>query len=163
VFEMSPSLFLKMVKKFVTMLEPCHYQFFVLGEETHRKMRQLTQTDNTVVNFPCARYATDITLLFQQASITVEGQRSKEVLERQAPSSRPEDRRVCYPDRWLSTASIGNPVVLQISVFSGTTSNYTHQPCLNNQEKTQSMAMEHLWTATSIAGRNGGQGIPGTA
>jgi hypothetical protein len=64
-FEMSPSPFQKMVKQFVAMLRPCLYQSFVLDEEARWTMRQLTLTGNTFAYFPCARYATDITV--QQA------------------------------------------------------------------------------------------------
>ncbi|KAE9275522.1 hypothetical protein PF008_g29332 [Phytophthora fragariae] len=70
-FEMDLSPFQKMVKKFVTMLDPCLYQIFVLDEEERSTTRHLTLTGNTFANFPCARYATDVT--FQQADRPVGG------------------------------------------------------------------------------------------
>ncbi|KAJ8578303.1 hypothetical protein ON010_g904 [Phytophthora cinnamomi] len=64
-FHIDPSPFQKMIKKFTTMLEPFVYQTFVEDEEKRWTMKQLTATGNTFANFPCARYATDVT--FQQA------------------------------------------------------------------------------------------------
>ncbi|KAE8995647.1 hypothetical protein PR002_g19556 [Phytophthora rubi] len=70
-FDMYPSPFQKMVKKFVTMLDPCLCQIFVLDEEGRSTMRHLTLTGKTFANVPCARYATDVT--FQQADRPVGG------------------------------------------------------------------------------------------
>ncbi|OWZ03843.1 hypothetical protein PHMEG_00024360 [Phytophthora megakarya] len=60
-FEMDSSPFQKMVKKFLTMLEPYRYDTFVKVEETRWTMRELMLTRSTFKNFPCARYATDVT------------------------------------------------------------------------------------------------------
>ncbi|KAE9100205.1 hypothetical protein PF010_g14900 [Phytophthora fragariae] len=70
-FDMYPSPFQKMLKKFVTMLDPCLCQIFELDEEGRSTIRHLTLTGKTFANVPCARYATDVT--FQQADRPVGG------------------------------------------------------------------------------------------
>ncbi|OWZ17146.1 hypothetical protein PHMEG_0008952 [Phytophthora megakarya] len=53
-FEMDSSPFQKIVKKFLTMLEPYMYDTFVKDEGTWRTLRELTLTRSTFKNFPCA-------------------------------------------------------------------------------------------------------------
>ncbi|KAE9012838.1 hypothetical protein PF011_g8738 [Phytophthora fragariae] len=65
-FEIDPSPFQKMVRKFLSMLEPFLYDTFVVGEERRWKMKKLTLSGHSFKNFPSARYATDIT--FQQSN-----------------------------------------------------------------------------------------------
>ncbi|KAJ8508432.1 hypothetical protein ON010_g18871 [Phytophthora cinnamomi] len=57
-FHMDPLPFQKMIKKFITMLEPFVYQTFVQEKEKRWTMKQLTVTGNTFANVPCARYVT---------------------------------------------------------------------------------------------------------
>ncbi|KAE8955893.1 hypothetical protein PR001_g31928, partial [Phytophthora rubi] len=65
-FEIDPSPFQKMVRKFLSMLEPFLYDAFVVGEERRWKMKKLTLSGHSFKNFPSARYATDVT--FQQSN-----------------------------------------------------------------------------------------------
>ncbi|OWZ18544.1 hypothetical protein PHMEG_0007338 [Phytophthora megakarya] len=66
-FAINPPTIQKTVLKYVTMLSPFLYEYFVEDGHPQWGMREIVVAGKTFSDFPCARYATDVT--FQQANI----------------------------------------------------------------------------------------------
>ncbi|ETP28177.1 hypothetical protein F442_22541, partial [Phytophthora nicotianae P10297] len=64
-FGMDASAFQKTIKKYIDMYEPFLYTHLVKGQEALWSMKKITVTWHAFANYPCARYATDVT--FQPA------------------------------------------------------------------------------------------------
>ncbi|ETL28860.1 hypothetical protein L916_17846, partial [Phytophthora nicotianae] len=64
-FGMDASTFQKTIKKYIDMYEPFLYTHLVKGQEALWSMKKITVTWHAFANYPCARYATDVT--FQPA------------------------------------------------------------------------------------------------
>ncbi|ETP04820.1 hypothetical protein F441_18485 [Phytophthora nicotianae CJ01A1] len=64
-FDMDASAFQKMIKKYIDMYEPFLYTHLVKGHEALWSMKKITVIGHAFANYPCARYATDVT--FQHA------------------------------------------------------------------------------------------------
>ncbi|ETN01592.1 hypothetical protein PPTG_17050 [Phytophthora nicotianae INRA-310] len=60
-FGMDASAFQKTIKKYMDMYEPFLYTHLVKGQEALWSMKKITVTWHAFANYPCARYATDVT------------------------------------------------------------------------------------------------------